>query len=348
VDPTVKKAFFIGFTPWKNHIVQGFPDFDCRFIGRKTGDLWKSLWPLRILFSPRSTIFVWAFKYPYWLRIFCKFFRLPFYHVEDGFVRSISLGGQNSVPSSLTIDSRTLYFDARKPSDLEVLLSSYDFGGDAHLVARAEHCINLLLSKRISKYNLGKSTDPLSLYGPKTQKRILVIGQVETDASIAFGCDRDFNNNDLVRLAAAENAGAQIIYKPHPEILHRTRPEVSDPRDVAHLCYLLTEDISVADALETIDHVYTITSLLGFEALMRGKVVTCVGLPFYAGWGLTDDRQRNERRTRKLTVQEVFAGSYLLYSRYFDPETGIEVSFETAVTRLHQLAQIRQSSVSHR
>ena len=33
----------------------------------------------------------------------------------------------------------------------------------------------------------------------------------------------------------------------------------------------------------------TMTSLAGFEALLRGKPVTTHGQPFYAGWGLTED-----------------------------------------------------------
>ena len=31
------------------------------------------------------------------------------------------------------------------------------------------------------------------------------------------------------------------------------------------------------------------TSLMGFEALLRGIPVTTLGTPFYAGWGLTTD-----------------------------------------------------------
>ena len=53
----------------------------------------------------------------------------------------------------------------------------------------------------------------------------------------------------------------------------------------AHLteldCLILTQSIHLVDALETVDHVYTITSLGGFEALLRGKEVTVLGKPFY-------------------------------------------------------------------
>jgi len=58
------------------------------------------------------------------------------------------------------------------------------------------------------------------------------------------------------------------------------------------------------------------TSLAGFEGLLRGKRVVTYGIPFYAGWGLTDDRHRSERRTRKLILDELVAGCLLKYPRY--------------------------------
>ena len=123
----------------------------------------------------------------------------------------------------------------------------------------------------------------------------------------------------------------QIIYKPHPDILNRVRLAQSNPRDVQHLCQIIAQPLSMGQAFETIDHVYTITSLAGFEALLRGLTVTVYGCPFYAGWGLTDDRQPNERRDRNLSIEALFAGAYLLYPRYFDPMSGKSVSFEETV-----------------
>jgi capsular polysaccharide export protein len=312
-----RPAVFFGFKPWKDYVPRWFPERDCRVVSRKPRNMLLQGWPLRLLLYRSPEVYVWGFKYPPFLKWFCRRFGIPFYHVEDGFVRSVSLGAQRSPPASLIIDSRTLHYDARNASDLELTLQSYDFAADEALMERADKCIRMLLDLRVSKYNLGKRISLDTLLGPKTRRRIVVIGQVETDASIAFGCDRPVTNNDLVRLAAAENPDAQIIYKPHPEVLHGTRSGVSDPAEVADICKILKEDIAPADALEGVDHVYTITSLMGFEALLRGIPVTCYGMPFYAGWGATDDRQKCERRTRERTVREIFAATFILHSRYF-------------------------------
>ena len=54
---------------------------------------------------------------------------------------------------------------------------------------------------------------------------------------------------------------------------------------------------------------------------LRGKKVFVYGMPFYAGWGLTIDKFYNERRGRKLTLEELVAATLLLYPRYIHPKT---------------------------
>lgn len=51
---------------------------------------------------------------------------------------------------------------------------------------------------------------------------------------------------------------------------------------------------------------YVVTSQLGFEALLAGKRVHCFGMPFYAGWGLTEDSQSCARRSVERSLEAVF------------------------------------------
>lgn len=330
---------FVGFAPWRRFLSHAIGKRRHFFASKNSRGLLLGLWPVRLMLMPSVSVVVWGLKYPRWLKRFCQAIHVPFIYCEDGFIRSVGLGATGAQPASLIFDARAPYFDAHCESDLERLLSTYDFAGDAVLHERAKRGIELLLTGKISKYNLRGTRDASTLFGRATGKKILVIGQVETDASILLGCDKRWTNNDLVRLARKENPDAQIIYKPHPEVLHGVRKGITDPRDVSGICEILVEDVSPSDALEAADHVYTMTSLMGFEALLRGKLVTCVGMPFYAGWGLTDDRQINERRTRRLRVVDVFAAAYILYPCYFDPETGDVSSFERSVERLgHMIA----------
>lgn len=331
-------TYVFGLSPWKSFLRDWFPERKLFFLPKimSKADFDKS-WAKKIKDNPDSEIFVWGFKVESYLLRFVKLHRIKIYYIEDGFIRSVGLGATKTPPFSLTMDTQTPYFNAHNPSDLECLLSSYDFKSDSGLMARAQNFMEVLLESGISKYNHSNKTDIAAVYGEKTRKRILVVGQVEDDASIKYGSVRRYTNNDAVVIAALENPDAQIIYKPHPDVLNGHRPMQSNPDDVKHLCQLLVQDIPLAQAFETIDHVYTITSQAGFEALMRGIHVTTLGCPFYAGWGLTDARQPNSRRTRTLTVAEVFAAAYILYPRYFDPIYKKSLSAEEALTRLIQL-----------
>lgn len=86
---------------------------------------------------------------------------------------------------------------------------------------------------------------------------------------------------DAVNQAIVENPDAQVIVKPHSITLD----DLSIVSALTELdCLILTQPIHLVDALETIDHVYTITSLGWFETLLRGKKVTVLGRPFYYGW----------------------------------------------------------------
>ncbi|QFI69656.1 Capsule polysaccharide export protein [Sinorhizobium alkalisoli] len=336
--------FLFGFSRWKRYMRDWFSDANVIFSRPRLLPFeFELYWKRRLLQDPRSKVLVWQYNGPTEIKTFCARHGIPFHYVEDGFIRSVALGALRVPPLSLAFDTQDMYFNANGPTDLEDILRTYDFAGDPGLMRRARAAREQLLASRLSKYNSGHRLDIGAVYGEKTRKRVLVIGQVERDASIAYGCARKMTNNDLVRLAAMENPDAQIIYKPHPEVLKGTAEAKSDPALVRDIAMILTQDISLADALDTIDHVYTITSLSGFEAVLRGIKVTTVGCPFYSGWGLTDDRQPNPRRNRTLSIDEVFAAAYLLYAKYLDPVTKRPIEIEEA---LDVLARMRAEQMA--
>jgi capsular polysaccharide export protein len=90
---------------------------------------------------------------------------------------------------------------------------------------------------------------------------------------------------------------------------------------------------SLAVLLGEIDELHTLTSLSGFEALLRLVPVTVYGRPFYAGWGLTRDVAMPPRG-RTLALDELAAGALILYPRYLDPVTRQPCGPETIVARL--------------
>lgn len=334
------KIFVVGFSTWKLYLRKYFSEYDLIFLPKDIKrNQFNAQYRKKILSLKDSCqVFIWGFKAPEYIRDFLREERISTKFVEDGFVRSIKLGATKAPPMSLCLDSKTPYFDATRPSELEDLLNNFDFTSKSELLEQAKEGIKLLLETGVSKYNNSEKVSIEKIYGPKTQKRILVLGQVEDDASIQYGCEKKLTNNEIVRLAVAENPDTQVIYKPHPDVLNGHRPYQSNPTDVEDIALVLKKDIPLANAFETVDQVYTITSLGGFEALLRGIKVTTLGCPFYSGWGLTDDRQPNKRRKRVLKLEEVFAVSYLVYSSYFDIDSGQGLEFKDVVRLLSKPA----------
>jgi len=58
------------------------------------------------------------------------------------------------------------------------------------------------------------------------------------------------------------------------------------------------------------------------------------GQPFYAGWGLTEDREPVARRSRRLSLDELVAGVLILYPTYVSRSTRRFATPERALDEL--------------
>ena len=250
--------------------------------------------------------------------------------VEDGFLRSRGLGAELVPPLSLVLDRQGIYYDPRQPSDLDDLITQRVDLGPAEAL-RAEALIQQLIRNSLSKYNLAGDTPVL----PEGH-RILVPGQVEDDASIKAGCGRINTNLELLRATRKANPKAVIIYKPHPDVEAGLRPGGLALEAIPEgLADVVASNCDPMALLDMVQEVWTMTSLLGFEALLRGAKVTTLGLPFYAGWGLTQDKRTPPPWRRARPDLLGLAHAVLIdYPRYFDPVTKQPCPPEVVVERL--------------
>lgn len=249
--------------------------------------------------------------------------------IEDGFIRSTGLGANCVPPLSIIVDSRGVYFDPAGPSDLEQILAEAEI--PPALQARAADLRARLVAAGIGKY--GRSQQAVTV-GDGTRRRVLVPGQVADDRSVQSG-GAGTTNLDLLRRARACEPDAWIIYKPHPDVEagHRAG-QIPDAEVLLH-ANAIDRTSPIAPLIDSVDAVHTITSLAGFEALMRGKAVTTHGVPFYAGWGLTEDLAPiPPRRGRQRSLDELVAATLILYPRYLDPVTRLPCPVEILVDRL--------------
>jgi capsular polysaccharide export protein len=255
--------------------------------------------------------------------------------LEDGFIRSVGLGAAYARPLSWVVDCTGIYYDATQPSDLENILQTFEL--TPGLLARAKKLREQIVSAGITKYNLSSKKD---WYRPSTaQKVLLVIGQVETDASIAKGATTIRTNIELLQQVRKLNPGAFLVYKPHPDVVAKLRKQGVQENKAKLYCNSIVQDTSLDAILAKVDEVHVITSLSGFEAILRDVPVVTYGCPFYAGWGLTKDYVPIERRKRKRSLDELVAAALILYPRYWLLRQKSLAQVETALNQLQQSDQ---------
>lgn len=305
----------LGFSKWKR-----------KFIAEYIGDKSQPLKFIPKVFAPYSTAsqwLVWGKKNPAIIQKKttqgAKIWRM-----EDGFIRSNGLGANLIRPCSLVLDDRGIYYDATQASRLEDLLNQVQL--NAEKIQLTQDLIAFILAEKMTKYNVGDMQNDW-LMAPQGRRVILVPGQVEDDASIQLGGTQIKTNLALLQAVRANHPEAWIIYKPHPDVQAKLRTGFIHPDVVSRFADQMIDNVSMASCLELVDEVHTMTSLTGFEALLRGKQVYCYGLPFYAGWGLTVDQDRCLRRKRKLSLFELVYTVLADYAVYNVPNLPQGMSF---------------------
>ena len=259
--------------------------------------------------------------------------------VEDGFLRSVGLGANLIQPVSWVLDRSGIYYDATTPSDLETFLANHVFSAAER--QRAAAFRQDLLAAGLTKYNL--QAEPWRR-PQQAQGRIvrLVVGQVPRDASLRFGVPEEAevrSNAQLLEAVRHNFPNDYILYKPHPDVVAGLRHGGPDESLCAASADAVLCHGDMAQLLTAVDQVHVLTSLTGFEALLREVPVQVYGLPFYAGWGLSDDMLHCPRRGRSLQLDELVYGALIHYPSYLCHRTGGLISPEQALLQLLALKQ---------
>jgi capsular polysaccharide export protein len=282
-----------------------------------------------------GVLVAWASKLSQQQEVTARYHNVTIVRIEDGFIRSVGLGAGLTSGNAYALDARGIYYDAGRPSDLEHMLQTRAVTPTE--CARARELSHRIRAARITKYNIGHRGRRPSLPG----RRILVPGQVSTDASVTHmasntALSNGMSNPNLQLLSAVRkrNPDASIIYKPHPDVVAGLRPGTIARDDALRFADHIEAGMDVVDLIDFVDSVETLSSLTGFEALLRGREVVVHGQPFYAGWGLTEDLTPVPRRTRKRTIDELVFISLCEYCRYVDPVSQRPCTIEAHITRL--------------
>ncbi|MBQ3167327.1 capsular polysaccharide biosynthesis protein [Campylobacter sp.] len=306
-----KNKFLFGFSVWKRKFMRPFLGENLNYISVFSKNPLKSA--LKAGLDTNSLVYIWGKKEYLELQKWCDENSVNIIRVEDGFIRSVGLGSDLTRPYSLVFDDVGIYFDTTSPSRLENILNYHKFSSSE--LEAAKKLKDILIDSKISKYNDDKD----GIISSKNGKKIaLVIGQVEDDASVRIGAD-GMKNIELLEQARLNSPNSHIIYKPHPDVVSGNRIGLVDIDQALKYCDEVLEGVSMPTLLDLADEIHTMTSTSGLEAILRGKRVICYGRPFWAGWGLSDDKKPQPRRYRSLSSDELVAGAYLLYPKYVHP-----------------------------
>lgn len=305
--------------------------------------------PLSHLIFPPDVVVGWGHKETALkARNYARAREIPYVAFEDGFLRSIHPGNAE-LPMSVVVDRSGIYYNSTQPSDLESLIRKRASMPDDRIFAKIALCY--LRDKKLSKYNdfspnEGKLLDRFESYG---SDNVMVVDQTRSDASISLGCANAGTFEKMIEAAVTDNPGRNVIVKTHPETTlgrkaghfnaaalkelaarsRAIRSTLSDNR-----LQLLGERVNPWSLLERCSKVYCVSSQLGFEALLAGCEVHCFGVPFYAGWGLTQDRYTVRTDRGEASLNNLINATYQDYSRYFDHSVSRFISFQKAAETL--------------
>jgi hypothetical protein len=314
-----KIHIYIGFSTWKKLFTVFNINASKKFFFIKKNDV--KIFSKLISKHKNYKTFIWGYKCS---DSFFKFFKekkIRINFVEDGFIRSFKLGSDLSYPYSIVVDDIGIYYDASRKSGIEFILDNVILSLNS--TRKSRNLVNLIIKNKISKYNFSDSSK-VPEWSSVSKKKILVIGQVKGDASIKYGTSVIFDNLQLLKFIRKKNNNSFIIYQPHPDVLSSNRDGYISNKEILFYANFIEDKISIINSIEACDEVHTMTSLSGFDALIRGKKVFTYGAPFYAGWGLTVDMDKSspafKRRKRKLTLEELVYGCLIKYPIYWDYE----------------------------
>ena len=271
-------------------------------------------------------------------RAYAKRNKLRYVALEDGFLRSAGSASAKLPPVSFVVDDAGIYYEAGKPSRVERLIRDAE-RFDSDIRREAEDGFARFLRHRLTKYNTVSADTRTQTR--RRRWRVLLVDQVFGDQSIAGGLASAASFDRMIRTALATFTAADIGVKVHPDVLAGRARGYIDRIAIDRGLDVIADQGNPHDLLETVDEVWTVTSQLGLEAVFKGVPVRCFGVPFYAGWGLTEDtpddvqgRMALARRGAARTPLDVFAAAYVAYPNYADPVSGAPIALSAAIDRL--------------
>lgn len=261
----------------------------------------------------------------------------PLFILEAGFISSVRTLQEYESPISYHVDyNNNIYLFGSENNTITNLLNS-DFSLSKKQKEDIQKLIELVISEDISKYNNFTATPNTKI----EKNSILVIDQTLNDYSIYAANANKSTFDYMVKTAIYENPNSTIYIKIHPEVLIGKRKgniniqEYNGRKNVK----ILTENLSPNYLFKDMSKVYTVSSTLGFEALLRNKEVHTFGQNFYSGWGCTIDHNHPQNRCKDRSIIEIAYAIYMHSTYYLNIESNKNSSPLEAIESFSKLVK---------
>ncbi|WP_343036039.1 hypothetical protein [Hongsoonwoonella zoysiae] len=231
------------------------------------------------------------------------------WRLEDGFLRSHGLGNHEP-PLSIVVDDLGIYYDCNRPSRLERLISQQNTSSQDE---EARRIATKWREARVSKYNCHPEFS-----GELPDDYVLVADQTRNDSSILYGAASAASFETMLNAAIHENPNSHVVVKTHPDVLDGKKSGYfsMDIAGRSRNILLIADRVHPVRLIERARKVYTVTSQIGFEALIWGKPVRTFGMPFYAGWGMTEDEISPPAERKRIDIEDLIHAALVGYPTY--------------------------------
>lgn len=313
-------SLLVGFSNWKLFFIEKFIKEKFLFSTKKINFI--NLF-FHILFAPTKPkkIYIWGYEIGHWALLVSKIFNIKISRVEDGYLRSFDLGKEHNQANSLVIDNESLHFDKNGKSIIHELISEEI---DEKITNQhAEYFIKFCKNNFITKYSAinKKHLDTIERINNlfPAANFIGVVGQKPNDKSMIYGNPKSYSNFSIFYKALKENKDSIIIFKQHPDVVDNLLTDIL----IRLFCIFSKRTFFIKDKflspiyfINRSNVIYTISSTIGLEALIHDKKTVVFGTPFYAGYGLTEDRVKIERKKKLITKEQLIYNYIYRYCKY--------------------------------
>ena len=232
---------------------------------------------------------------------------------------SYPYGKSTGVRCGYVLDDIGPYYDANIETSFEQTLSAAEEIKSSDIEV-ASKCIRLIRQEHLTKYqSVSGLSCHLSSFVSKFKKNIMLADQVYGDMSVDCGWGGAKSFSEMLDEAKNLPPDIGVIIKVHPDVINGFKEGYLRIDSLPKNFFLASADIDVFSIFDVVSEVWVVTSQIGFDAIIAGKKVRCWGMPFYAGWGITEDEKSHPRRGVKRSLVEVFAVLCIQCSVYANP-----------------------------